>query len=57
MSPMSLCVCNLETLENQTVTIRDRDTLKQDRIHIKDIERIVLEKTDMRTLFAKFANT
>jgi glycyl-tRNA synthetase len=48
---------DFETLENQTVTIRERDTLKQERIHIKDIERIVLEKTDMRTLFAKFANT
>jgi glycyl-tRNA synthetase len=48
---------DFETLENQTVTIRERDTLKQERIHIKDIERIVLEKTDMRILFAKLANT
>ena len=41
---------DFETLENQTVTIRDRDTLKQERIKIEDIERIVLAKTDMRLL-------
>jgi glycyl-tRNA synthetase len=41
---------DFETLENQTVTIRDRDTLKQERIKIEDIEKIVLAKTDMRIL-------
>jgi glycyl-tRNA synthetase len=41
---------DFETLENNTVTIRDRDTLKQERINIADIERIVLEKTDMKNL-------
>jgi glycyl-tRNA synthetase len=41
---------DFETLENNTVTIRDRDTLKQERINIADIERIVMEKTDMKNL-------
>jgi glycyl-tRNA synthetase len=44
---------DFETLENQTVTIRDRDTLKQERIKIEDIERIVMEKTDMKNLLLK----
>ena len=44
---------DFETLENGTVTIRDRDTLKQERIAVSDIERIVLEKTDMRLLLHK----
>ena len=43
---------DFETLENQSVTIRDRDTLQQERIHINDVERIVMDKTDMRKLFA-----
>ncbi len=44
---------DFETLENQTVTIRERDTLKQERIHIDDIASIVLEKTDMKNLLMK----
>ena len=44
---------DFETLENGTVTIRDRDTLKQERIAVSDIERIVLQKTDMRLLLHK----
>ena len=43
---------DFETLENDTVTIRDRDTLKQERISIKDIEQAVLSKTEMRYLFS-----
>jgi glycyl-tRNA synthetase len=42
---------DFDTLENDTVTIRDRDTLKQERIAISAIEQAVLAKTDMRTLF------
>ena len=44
---------DFQTLEDGTVTIRDRDTLHQDRIKIEDIERIVLQKTDMRRLLEK----
>ncbi len=42
---------DFETLDDNMVTIRDRDTLKQERISIDKIEAIVLEKTDMRQLF------
>ncbi len=42
---------DFDTLEDNTVTIRDRDSLKQDRISIDDIEQIVREKVDMKTLF------
>lgn len=43
---------DFDTLENDTVTIRDRDTLKQERISIQEIEKAVLSKTDMRYLFS-----
>ena len=36
-----------ETLENGTVTIRERDSMLQERIAIGDIARIVSEKVDM----------
>ena len=43
---------DFDTLENDTVTSRDRDTLKQERIPIQEIEKAVLSKTDMRYLFS-----
>ena len=42
---------DFDTLEDDTVTIRDRDTLQQERISIDAIEKIVMEKIDMRQLF------
>ncbi len=33
-----------QTLQDQTVTIRDRDTLKQDRIHLKEVSSLLREK-------------
>lgn len=33
-----------DTLENDTVTIRDRDTTQQDRVAIKDLVSVVLQK-------------
>jgi glycyl-tRNA synthetase len=41
---------DFETLEDNCVTIRERDSLKQERIAIADIERIVVERTDMKLL-------
>lgn len=41
---------DFETLENQTVTFRDRDTLKQERINIADIKSIVEGKVSMENL-------
>ncbi|MBK9983791.1 MAG: glycine--tRNA ligase [Saprospiraceae bacterium] len=40
-----------QSLEDQTVTIRERDTLKQDRIHISKIQGIVEEGISFRSLF------
>ena len=39
-----------QTLEDQTVTIRDRDTMVQDRVAIKDLYKIVDSKVNMRLL-------
>jgi glycyl-tRNA synthetase len=41
---------DFQTLEDQTVTIRERDSLKQDRIHINEVGRIVAENTNMTKL-------
>ncbi|MBP7273150.1 MAG: glycine--tRNA ligase, partial [Saprospiraceae bacterium] len=42
---------DFETLSDNMVTIRDRDTLQQDRVPIQDVEKIVRQKTDMKQLF------
>jgi glycyl-tRNA synthetase len=42
---------DFQTLEDQTVTIRDRDSLQQKRIHISEIQNEVKEKTSMSSLF------
>ncbi|MDQ3016654.1 MAG: glycine--tRNA ligase [Bacteroidota bacterium] len=39
-----------QSLEDQTVTIRERDSLQQERIHISKINGMVSEKIDMSTL-------
>jgi glycyl-tRNA synthetase len=41
---------DFETLENDTVTIRERDSMQQIRVHISEVEKIVSEKVDMRNL-------
>jgi len=41
---------DFETLENNTVTIRDRDTLEQHRLQISEIKNFVAEKVAMETL-------
>ncbi|MEZ5053326.1 MAG: glycine--tRNA ligase [Chitinophagales bacterium] len=42
-----------QTLEDNTVTIRERDTMQQDRIAISEIEKIVGSKVDMNNLLRK----
>jgi glycyl-tRNA synthetase len=39
-----------QSLEDQTVTIRDRDTMKQDRVKISDIAKILDEKVSWKSL-------
>jgi len=35
---------DFKSLEDQTVTVRDRDTMQQDRVAVNDLERYLLEK-------------
>lgn len=39
-----------QTLEDNTVTIRDRDTMKQDRVSVSELNAIIAEKTSMNNL-------
>ena len=40
-----LCITvDFKTLENNSVTVRDRDSMQQERINIKDIESLFMEK-------------
>jgi len=41
---------DFETLDNQTVTIRERDTLAQQRVHISQVEAIVRQQVDVKNL-------
>jgi glycyl-tRNA synthetase len=50
-TPFSVTVDH-ETLENNTVTIRDRDTMDQVRVNIADLHRMIDEKVSLRTLLA-----
>ncbi len=36
-----------QTLEDNTVTIRDRDTMKQERINMDEVEKVVMAKVDV----------
>ena len=47
---------DFESLQDGQVTIRDRDTLQQDRVRIEEVERIVSERIDMRQLYSAFRN-
>jgi glycyl-tRNA synthetase len=46
---------DFETLENDTVTIRERDSMEQVRVKISEVAGIVSEKTDMRKLLEQIA--
>ncbi len=50
-TPYSVTVDH-QTLEDQTVTIRDRDTMLQERIAIASLHRTIDEKVNMRKLLA-----
>ena len=41
---------DFETLENDTVTLRERDSMQQERVHISEVARIVGERVDMTKL-------
>jgi glycyl-tRNA synthetase len=44
---------DFDTLENDTVTLRERDSMQQVRVPVRQIMEIVREKTDMAHLLAK----
>jgi glycyl-tRNA synthetase len=50
-TPYSVTVDH-QTLEDNTVTIRDRDTMEQIRINLADLHRMIDEKANMRSLLA-----
>jgi glycyl-tRNA synthetase len=43
---------DFQTLEDNTVTLRERDTLNQERMHIDLVRNIVLERIDMERMFS-----
>ena len=43
---------DFDTLEDNTVTLRDRDTLEQIRVPMSEVESIISEKVNMKNLFA-----
>ena len=42
-----------QTLEDNTVTIRNRDTMEQERVSIDALQSTIAEKTDMKYLLKK----
>ncbi len=49
-TPYSITI-DFETLENNTVTIRDRDSLDQKRVAIDEVSKIVSDSTNINSLF------
>jgi glycyl-tRNA synthetase len=43
---------DFDTIEDDTVTIRDRDTMKQERVPVSEVARIVGERVNMAQLFS-----
>ena len=49
-----LCVTvDFDTLDDQAVTIRERDTMQQERVAIDDLYRMVDDEVSYRKLFRK----
>ena len=49
--PLARLICitiDHQTLQDNTVTIRERDTMKQDRIDIEKLKEVVNERVDWR---------
>jgi len=42
-----------QTLQDNTVTIRHRDTMEQERVNVNDLHQLLLKKVHMRTLLEK----
>ncbi|WP_185861247.1 glycine--tRNA ligase [Blattabacterium cuenoti] len=44
-----------DTIKTDTVTMRNRDTMKQKRIHIKEISRIIEQETGLKKILLKLS--
>jgi glycyl-tRNA synthetase len=44
-----------QTIEDHMVTIRHRDTMEQERVAINDLQQIIAEKTEMKSLLKKLS--
>jgi glycyl-tRNA synthetase len=42
-----------QTLEDDTVTLRDRDTMEQKRVHISELRGIIEDKVSITSLLKK----
>jgi glycyl-tRNA synthetase len=51
-TPYCITIDN-ETLQNETVTVRERDTMQQERMHISKVYSYLEEKTSIKTLLQK----
>ncbi len=54
-TPYCITIDN-QTMEDNTVTIRDRDTMEQHRVAIADLRKEIMAKVDMSTLLRKIAD-
>lgn len=45
-----------QTLEDNTVTIRERDTMEQRRVNISELEKEISAKTDLKTILKQINN-
>lgn len=40
-----MCItCDFQTLEDDTATVRDRDSMKQERVNISELNGVIKEK-------------
>jgi len=52
-----LCITiDFQSLEDNTVTIRNRDTMEQERVAINELKNIISGKVDMRNLYRDLVN-
>ncbi|MGV4444168.1 His/Gly/Thr/Pro-type tRNA ligase C-terminal domain-containing protein, partial [Ornithobacterium rhinotracheale] len=42
-----------DSLNDNTVTLRERDTMKQERVSVEDLRKIIDDKVNFRTLLSK----
>ena len=45
---------DFETLENHTVTLRERDSMQQERVAISELENIIRRRVDFKTLLQAY---